>query len=43
VAEVLPSARQLPVEVQGRQAAWEPALAKVPTAHARPAVCMAQA
>jgi hypothetical protein len=40
VSEVLPSARQLPVEEQGAQAAWEPALAKVPTAQARPAVNM---
>jgi hypothetical protein len=37
-AELLPSARQLPVDVQGKQTAWEPAPAKVPTAHARPAV-----
>jgi hypothetical protein len=28
------------VEVQGRQAAWEPALVKVPTAHASPRVDM---
>jgi len=40
VSEVLPSARQLPVEEQGAQAAWETTLAKVPTAQARPAVNM---
>ena len=37
---MLPSDRQLPVEVHGVQTDWDAAEAKVPTAHARPAVVM---